>query len=442
MMATTHPPGPTWGSERRRPLRDLYEEVAYGLLPHVRSRFERFGDMYFLKNPSGPMYVTRHPDHVHEVLVTRASSFVKRKKDLDSFLGQGLLTSDGELWRKQRRRIQPAFQRQQIARYASIMVEHTERLLKERWAPDEERNLNRDMMELTLGIVARALLDHDTRGDNDAVARAMTVLQDTAGRLDLFPRWLPTLLHRRQRRAVAALDRIVCPMIDAKRERKGGGDLISQLLAHADEDGTMSTAQVRDELVTLFLAGHETTALAMTWTFFLLAQNPSREAELFDELDRVLSGRVPAFEDLESLPFTRAVVEESMRLFPPLYILPRVARENTEIGGYEIPAGAEVVLWIYFMHRDGRWFPNPTEFRPARFEAGSDEIRHPHAYAPFGAGPRACIGRHFAMVEAQLILATIARSYRVELIPGQDVRLHARVTLGPNRPIRVKLVPR
>lgn len=438
MIPSKYPPGPTWSSERKRPLKELYEEVSHGLLPHVRARFKRFGDIYFVKNQKTPMYVTRHPDHLHEILVTRASSFLKRKKDVDMFLGDGLLTSDGELWRKQRRLIQPAFMRQNIARYAEVMVEHTEKLLSE-WKSTEVRDINRDMMELTLSVVCKALLDHDTVGDNDAVARAMTVLQNTAGRIDIFPKWFPSLLHLRQWSAVKALDDIIMPMIDRRTAENKGDDLISQLKFGGEG---MERQQLRDELVTLFLAGHETTALSMTWAFFLLAQNPAEEAKLHGELARVLGGRSPKFEDLEALVHTRLIVQESMRLFPPLYLLPRVAREDTEVGGYEIAAGSEVLCWVYFVHRDERWYPRATEFRPERFLPESSEIKHPHAYYPFGAGPRACIGRHFAMVEAQLMLAAIAQKFRLRLASGQDVKLNTRVTLGPLQPIRMTLEAR
>jgi cytochrome P450 len=440
-----YPPGPTWASESKRPLKELYEEVSRGILPHVRARFRRFGDIYYVTNQGNPMYVTRHPDHLHEVLVTKASSFLKRSKDVNVFLGNGLLTSDGELWRKQRRLIQPAFQRQNIARYAEVMVEHTERLLS-RWNAGDVRDVNRDMMELTLSVVCKTLLDHDTHGDNDAVAQAMAVLQNTAGHLDLFPRWFPSPLHVRQWRAVKALDNIIFPMIDRRTPENRGEDLISQLKFGAsgsgsDEDG-MERRQLRDELVTLFLAGHETTALSMTWAFFLLAQNPAEEAKLHGEVDRVLGARPPRFEDLDALVHTRLIVQESMRLFPPLYLLPRVAREDTEVAGYEIPAGSEFLCWVYFVHRDDRWFPRATEFRPERFLPDSDEIKHQHAYYPFGAGPRACIGRHFAMVEAQLILAAIAQRFRLRLVPGQDVKLNTRVTLGPMAPIRMTIEAR
>jgi cytochrome P450 len=442
MASPAHlPPGPTFSSEWRRPLKEVVDEASRGLLVHVRKRFERFGDLYHLKGWNKPIYVTRHPDHVHEVLVTRASSFVKRSQDLDTFLGQGLLTSDGELWKRQRRLLQPAFSRTNIVRYAEVMGALTQRRLA-RWRVGEELDLGREMMELTLAVVAKALLDYDVEGPESAsevVAGAMSVLQSTAG-LDVFPSWLPNPIRAKKKKASRALDELIFGIIDARAARPGD-DLVSQLLRGSDGEG-MARQQLRDELVTLFLAGHETTALAMTWTFFLLARNPAVEARLHEELDRVLGDRPPRFEDLEALVETRLVVQEAMRIFPPLYFLPRVAREDTEVGGYPLKAGGEVLLWIYFMHHDPRWFPRPAEFRPHRFLPDSQENLHPHAYAPFGSGPRACVGMRFAMVEAQLVLAAIAQRFRVRLSPGQDVRLYPRVTLGPSAPIRVLLEAR
>lgn len=438
MTSSTFPPGPTFKSEWKRPFREVSEEISHGLLVHVRKRFERFGDIYFLANRT-PVYVTRHPDHVHEVLVTRASSFKKRAQDLDTFLGQGLLTSDGELWRKQRRLIQPAFSHANLVRYAEVMVDLTQQTLAG-WRHGEQRDLNREMMELTLAVVCKAVLDYDARrGANDVVAHAMSVLQGTAG-LDVLPRWLPNPIHARKKKAADAMDEVIYAIID-ERQRNPGDDLVSQLLAGADGEG-MSRQQLRDELVTLFLAGHETTALALTWAFFLLAQSPGEEAVLHQELDEVLGDRPPTFADLEHLTLPGLIVQESMRMFPPLYFLPRVAKEDTEVGGYPLAAGSEVLLWIYFMHHDERWFPKPGEFRPQRFLPNSDILRHRHAYAPFGAGPRACLGKNFALIEAQLLLAAIAQRFRVRLVPGQDVKLNPRVTLGPRAPIQMILEAR
>jgi len=438
MTARSYPPGPTFLSEWKRPFKEVAAETSQGLLVHVRSRFDRYGDMFCIANRT-PTYVTKSPDHVYEVLVTRASSFMKRARDLDTFLGQGLLTSDGALWRKQRRLIQPAFSHANLKRYAEVMVDLTQATVNG-WKSGEERDLNREMMELTLRVVSKSLLDYDGANINDAVAHAMAVLQSTAG-YDVFPTWMPNPIRAHKKRATKPLDELIFSIID-QRLAKPGDDLVSQLLAGTDGGEGMDKQQLRDELVTLFLAGHETTALAMTWTFFLLSSGAAEEAKLHEELDRVLGKRAPSYADIESLVYTKNVVQEAMRIFPPLYLLPRVAKEATEIGGYQVDAGAEVLLWIYFMHHDPRWFPRPSEFRPDRFLPSSGEYNHPQAFLPFGAGPRACIGSRFAMMEAVLLLAAIAQRFRIRLSPGQNVRLNPRVTMGPSAPIMVRLESR
>jgi cytochrome P450 len=434
------PPGPTRATERVRPVRERLKEAQGGLLAVVANRFQTFGDVYFMEHAKKPMYVMRHPDHLREVLVSRASSFEKRTKDLDAFLGRGLLTSDGDLWRRQRRLIQPAFHSARLARYAQTMVDEAEAML-EGWHPEATRDLGRDLSELTFRIISKTILDHDPKGQAQALAHAMTILQRTGGALDALPRWLAFLVEIWRRRAMKLLDGIIDPMIDA-HEDPSAGDLISELKFASDENGRMSRQQLRDELATLCLAGHETTALAVTWTFALLAQYPEEEAKLHAEVDRVLAGRRASFSDLETLVHTRNVVQEAMRLFPPLYVLPRIAAEDTTVAGYAIPKGASVVLWIFFCHRDERWFPRPTTFWPDRFLSGSNGQLHPHAYLPFGAGPRACIGRHFGLAEAQLLVATIAKRYRLRMLSGRPIGPRPRVTLGPTRPIRMRLEPR
>jgi cytochrome P450 len=433
------PPGPTWFTEARRPWDAIVSDHTRGLLPIVRSRFERFGDLVYATDITGkPLISMRHPDHVHEVLVTRAADFTKRSKDLEVFLGRGLLTSDGEFWRSQRRKIQPAFRHEKLAKYAEIMVDRARRMV-DGWVEGELYDLNREMMEVTLSVVAKALLDYDTTDDNDHVARAMTIIQETAGYPSILPRWVSTPLHKKQQEGLDAIDGIVFPLIDEREVP--GEDLLSQL-KFPEEGESMERQQLRDELVTMFLAGHETTALALTWTFFLLSNHRDQEAKLHAELDEVLGDRAPSFADLESLVFTKNAVQEAMRLFPPLYLLPRVAVRETEVGGYPLAAGDNLLIWIYFMHRDERWFPDHAEFLPDRFLPESGGVKHPHAFIPFGAGPRACIGRHFGMAEATLMLAVIAQRFKPRLAPGQEVRLHARVTLAPQFPIEMELEPR
>jgi cytochrome P450 len=441
MSEKRRPPGPTWKSESERPWRDRLGELTRGTIPLIRSRFERYGDLYFIDRKGAGVFVLRHPDHIHEVLVDRVQDFAKQGRDLDFFLGSGLLTSNGDLWRRQRRLIQPAFRHQKLEAYARVMVDRTATML-ERWKPGETKDVGREMMELTLSVVAKTLLDYDTTEDAGDVAKAMALLQDTTAAFDPFPEWLPTPLHGKRKKAVETIDRIIYPIIDAAEADPEADHLIGQLKHASDEEGRMSRKQLRDEIVTLFLAGHETTAQAMTFAFFSLCKNAHEEALLHEEVDRVLGGRPPAFEDVESLVYTQLCFKEALRLYPPLYILPRLAVRDTQIAGYDVDEGAELILWIYLCHRDPRWFPNPDAFVPGRFLPESNGVRHAHAYLPFGAGIRQCVGSHFGMIEGTLLLAAIAQRYRLTLASDQDVHLAPRVTLGPLRPILMRLEAR
>lgn len=417
----------------------------------VTARFERWGDVYYVPGDGEGLYVLRHPDHYHEVLVAHASSYRKEHtafERLSQVLGDGLLTTDGETWKRQRRMVQPAFGRTRLASYAEVMAAEAERTSRA-WRPHETRDVGREMMELTLRVVSRTLFGHDASDDRDEVARAMAVFQDSIARVDLLPPWASPQ-QRRIRRATEALDRIIYGMIETRRRELRAGaepraDLLQMLLDSVDEEGdggTLTEREVRDQLVTLFLAGHETTAHALTWTWYLLSRHPEAERRLHAEVDAVLGDRPARFEDLPELPWTDRVLKEAMRLYPPVYLVARRAAEPTAIGGYSIPAGAEVVCWFYVTHHDPRWYPDPERFRPERFSPEEEEARPRLAYAPFGAGPRACIGRQFATIEAQILLATIARRWRAELAPDQRVGLRPRITLNPRWGMRMILRPR
>jgi cytochrome P450 len=317
-----------------------------------------------------------------------------------------------------------------------------------------ERDVAEEMMELTLRAVSRTLFSHDVGDQAATFGRAMTALQDRLAAPGLVPGWLPTPQRARLRRAMAELDAILYALI-ASRRRAGPDaprDLLQTLVTAVDEEGDgerLTEREVRDELITLFLAGHETTANALAWTFYLLSQHPEVEARLHAELDAVLgppsSGpppRAPSYDDLPRLPYVEQVIKESLRLYPPAFMVVRRAHQDTEIGGFPVPAGSEIVVWTYLTHRDPRWFPEPDRFRPERF-APDEEAKIPKlAYAPFGAGPRACIGKGFAMVEARLLLATLAHRLRFELPPGHHVEPEPRVTLRPKGGLRMTIRPR
>lgn len=429
--------------------------IRYGLnflldpMGFVGGRFTRYGDTYFVGAEHQPgLYVMRHPDQLEEVLITKAKSFRKQHTafaQLSQVLGDGLLTSDGETWRRQRRLVTPAFSRARLEGYAEAMGREAA-AETDRWSDGEERDIAVDMMEMTLRIVCRTLFGHDASADTEAVRRSMATFQSSLLGLGLpIPKWLsPT--QWRLRRATAALDAIIYGVIEARRRtgppNDGPPDLLQMLLDARDEEGDgegLSDSEIRDQLITLFLAGHETTANALAWTFHLLAQNPGVEAQLHEELDRVLRGRPATFADLAELPYTEHVFLEAMRLYPPVYVLARQAAEDVTIGRYAIPAGSEVVLWLWHTHRDPRFYDEPWAFRPERFEKAQVAARPKGAYLPFGAGPRACVGQRFSMIEGQLALATIASRFRLESASREAVEIRPRITLAPHGGLRMRV---
>jgi cytochrome P450 len=414
-----------------------YQKDSLGYDRHVA---RTLGDVVHIRWVNRHAYLISHPDAVRQVLVDDAAKFNKAPiyKDLLAyFLGNGLLTSDGEFWRRQRKLAQPAFHHKRIQAYATTMVDHTERLLRG-WEPDETRELDHDMMRLTLSIVAKTLFDADIEKSANQVGEALTVLLEVTNRriqspIQVIPEWLPTAGNRQRREAVRALDAIVMGMINERRASgQDRGDLLSMLMLARDDDGHgMTDQQLRDEAVTLVLAGHETTANALTWTWYLLSQHPEVEARLHAELDQVLGGRAPTAEDLRRLPYTDMVIKESMRLYPPIPSFARQANEDMEIGGYTVPKGLIISISPNVIHHDPRWYPEPDAFRPERFSKENEKLLPKYAYLPFSSGPRVCIGNSFASMEAVLILATMAQRYRLRLVPGHPVVPQATLTLRP-----------
>ncbi|HEY0136136.1 MAG TPA: cytochrome P450 [Nannocystis sp.] len=439
------PPGPPL---RRGLAQNLRYYAAFSTDPtgFVEQRFKQYGDIYYAPATDGGLFVLKHPDHLRDLLITHAASYRKTHTALArlrTFLGDGLLTSDGADWTRQRRMVQPAFARTHLAGFARIMVEETDRTLTT-WKGGETRDLGSNIMAMTLRSVSRCLFGQDSAGEVDAVARAMLTFQAEFARVDILPPWLPTPQRLRFRRALATIDRIVFAMIDAQRSdtTATSGHLLALLASAIDSEGDgagLSREEVRDQLVTLFLAGHDTTSYALLWTMTLLAAHPEATKLLTAELDSVLAGRLPTLEDLPRLTYTEQVIKEAMRLYPPAYVLGRRAASDTEIGGYSVRAGSEVIAWIFMTHRDPRWFPEPEAFRPERFAPGAEANLPRLAYMPFGAGPRACIGRQFAMIEAQLMLARIYQKFTLELAPGHKVEPKFRITLMPKHGLRARL---
>jgi cytochrome P450 len=403
----------------------------------------QYGDVVRLRLGASTYYTLNHPDLVQEVLRARAAGVIKDRltRLLSPILGQGLVTSDGTFWRRQRKLAQPAFQHQAIERYAAVMVEHA-LALRGAWRDGQPRHVHADMMGLTLAIVARTLFDAEVSGETRGVGEAIEVM--VAYHLDPMKwfrarEWLPTRKNRRFRTAVRRLDEIIYGFIHRRRDSgHDPGDLLSRLLAAQDDEGAgMTDRQLRDECVTLFLAGHETTALTLTYAFHLLAHHPEAEARLAAELDDVLGGRPPTAADVPRLAYTGSVVRESMRLSPPAWGIGREAVEPFELGGYPVRRGTQLLISQWVLHRDSRWFDDPDAFRPERRDGDLLRSLPRGAYIPFGDGPRVCIGTHFAMMEAVLLLATLAQGHRLSAIPGQVLELVAAVTLRPRSGTRM-----
>ena len=354
------------------------------------------------------------------------------------------MTSEGESWLRHRRLIQPLFSRQRIEGYADIVPQYTRRML-EGWKDGEHRDIHGEMGKLALEVIAKVLFDADVANDATHVGEALTVVMynflNRWGSLLPLPANFPTPGNLRYFRSIRQLDEILYRFIRERRESKEQKeDLLSVLLRARDEDGeSMSDKQLRDEAMTLFLAGHETTANAMGFTWYLLAQYPEVVEKLRNEVATVVSGPVPTAADVANLKYTEAVILESMRLYPPAYAQGRIPHFDMEMNGFRIPANSTVLVSQWIMHRDPRWWEEAKEFRPERWLDGSTKDLPKFAYIPFGGGARLCIGNNFAMMETVLILATMIREVSMELLPDQDVKLRAGVTLKPEFGIQVKL---
>jgi cytochrome P450 len=440
------PPGPpstSWTGSFKG-----YSADPLGYLPKL---VREYGDIVTMRYYNFRVYFINHPDYIEEALVAQNRKFIKGRilRANKRLFGNGLLTSEGDFWLRQRRLAQPAFHRARIATYADTMVRFTQRLIGEwtDWKPGEERDIHLEMMRLTLQIVAKTLFDADVDREAQQVGRALEAIMELNSdfrKLMLTPSWLPIPRNINAAIATRRLDKIIFRFIEQRRASgKDAGDLLSMLLAAQDEDGSrMTDRQLRDESMTIFLAGHETTANALSWTWVLLAQNPAVEAKLHAELAAVLAGRAPTLDDLPNLRYTGQVITESMRLYPPAWGMARVAIEDAEIAGYPIPKGCGVSLAQWVVHRDPRWYDAPEEFRPERWEGDLLKRLPRFAYFPFGGGPRQCIGNNFATMEATLLLATIAQHYRIRLVPGHPIVPMPSITLRPRHGIRATVEAR
>jgi cytochrome P450 len=401
-------------------------------------RLATLGDVVRVRIPRGEAYLVNDPELVHEVFVAESGAFRKGPtiEAATLLLGESLLTSEGDAHLRRRRMIQPWFRHDRVGAYAETMVRRAERV-SGRWRDGVPFDVRDEMATITLGVVGEALFGTDMEGERGArVTRAMTQALSMFDRVyspgfRLLVR-LPTPSMRRFRRIERELDAVIVSMIAERRSAPGDDDVVSRLLAEGEDGTRLTDRQVRDEALTLVLAGHETTANALAWTWWLLAQHPDAERALHAELD-ALDGRAPAAADLPDLAFTRAVLSESIRLRPPAWAIGRRAMRAHVVGDVAIPAGAVVVVSPWLLHHDPRWWRDASAFRPERWLRAPDHPRS--AFVPFGGGPRMCIGESFARLEGTLVLATIAARWRLRLAPGPPVVPQAVVTLRPRHGI-------
>jgi len=426
-------------------LTGVLNEFAADPLAFVTHSARRYGDV--VKLPFGPIEQTlvSDPELIEEILVKRHSSFIKDEvtRHLSTALGDGLLVSEGKKWRAARKRVAPKLRKKQIAAYADAMVSHTEALVGG-FVEGELRDIRDDMMLLTLDIVAETLFGGEVGQDAHKVGEVMESLMEMfvsheRSVLRFVPDWIPTPGRVKARKGLEELDELLFRIIDARRAGEPGDDLLWLLIEATDDDGqTMDDVQLRDESLTLFLAGHETTALALSYAIMQVAEHACVERRLVAELDEVLEGRRPEVGDFRRLPFTEAVVKEAMRLYPPAWAVGREAIEDVEVGGLVIPKGQQVMMSQWVVHRDPRWWPEPESFKPERWLEDAPQ-RPRFAYFPFGGGPRVCVGNHFAMMEMVLVLATIYQRASLRRESFSGVGLTPAVTLRPDGPIEMRV---
>ena len=434
MATKALPPGPK-GTLILGNLREFRQERLGFFLRSARE----YGDLVrFRFGPRRIIYLASHPDLIEQVLVTDAKHYIKHfgARLYKPVLGNGLVTSEGDFWLRQRRLSQPAFLKQRVQGYAPMMTDLTERMLAE-WSEGREVDVQFEFSTLTSQIALKTLFGLEDPGDREAftesLREAFDLMSEKIGAILKWPMWVPTRRNRRLKASIAHLNRVVDGFIAAGKARPPGNDLLSRLISARDEDGTaMTDTQLRDEAMTLYLAGHETTALTLAWTWYLLARHPRVEAKLVEEWRGVLGSRSPTVEDLPKLTYTEAVITEAMRVYPPVYLIGREATKDLELGGYRVAKGVTIFIAQWVSHRDPRYFPDPEEFRPERWEGGLAQKLPKYAYYPFGGGPRVCIGNTFALMEAALLLVTVGQRYRFTYDESRPPpELNPQITLMP-----------
>jgi cytochrome P450 len=437
---TARPPGPAG-----IPLLGHSLNFARDPLSFLSDVARRYGDVAFFKLADVPVYFLSRPDYIWDVLVTQRAKFEisTMRRRLEPVLGTGMLTSRGDLHAQQRRLMQPVFRKSRIESYGEIMSEHT-RSMCAGWRDGEEINVSAELMKLTIGIVAKTLFGHEIKEDSDAVSGNLSILMEYFTKL-LSPTrvtlHLPLPSSLRFHKALRDLDAVVYRIIERRKHAPTAGTDLLSLLVQAQDDEThvqMTEKQLRDEVFSLLMAGHETTANAMGWSLYLLAQHPEAYERIRVEARDVLAGRshfLPA--DLDRLPYARSVIMETMRLYPPGWFVGRTAVEEVDVAGYKIPRGTSVLMSQFVAHRDSRYYDAPLQFRPERWKEGFAESLPRGSYFPFSAGDRHCLGEGFAWLEVLLGLATVVSQWKLELVPGQRIRPWASVTLRSNANMRM-----
>lgn len=429
------PPGP--------PLRTvpaLMRKLWFDRLSLMGDAAAEFGDAVLFRMGPKSLYYFNHPDHARHVLADNPANYHKGMglAEARRVLGDGLLTSEGDLWQRQRRAIQPAFRRDQVAALAGLIAGEASALVGrlESQVGKGPVDVVAEMTRLTFAVLGRGLLATDLAQFGDLGA-AFEAVQDQAMfemvTLRMLPLWLPLPRHRRFRAALTQLEDVAFRLVAAREDEgtKEGQDVITRLLdAYRDEPSAgLRRSRLRDELLTILLAGHETTASTLSWTWYLIDRHPDVAERMRAEATEVLGDRVPRYEDLPGLQYTTMVIQEAMRLYPPVWALTRRAVRADQIGGYDVPAGADVMICPYTLHRHPDFWPDPHRFDPERFDPASAASAHRYAYIPFGAGPRVCVGSHLGMLEATLVAATVARRLRLTLVPGRTVQAEAMLSL-------------
>lgn len=446
-VSTKLPPGPTSSGMLGLDFPNRFKKDPLGTAMQLR---RDWGDFVCIK--IGPLnwYLLNHPDQVKEVFVTRHREFGKTdrfKQVISSVDGNGLVVSEGDFWLKQRRTIQPIFHHDRLNTYTSVIVEKTQDAIAS-WRPGQHVDMSQEMTKLTLRVISKILFGLDVKEEAQELGDAVTILSKVLLKefsdIVYLPDWLPLPSKSQKRKATQTIDSFIYKAIRAHQNQEDGGapdgtpngsDLLAMLLCAKDPEGDdqlMSIQQVRNEAITLFNAGHDSTAAALSWTWYLLMKHPSVYEKVMAEVDSVLGGEPPTFKSLHSLKMTKAVIKEALRLYPPAWVIPRKALDDTEIGGYRIPKGSILNFFCYVIQRDERFYEQPESFLPERFLPENEQKLNPFAFFPFGYGPRGCIGKDLALMEMELIVAAVSQKLKFRLkLPHEEIKPNPLVSLEP-----------